>query len=479
MRRIFAHPLLFVVLVTIVVVAAIFSSVPLLWVFSLGAMIAALVALGWHLAPPVLAWIIAFNMLSVWADIATIELSNSGKIFAAIQQNLPDAIINSSWALSFLAVGMRLGLLFGRAVFGYRPNLFQHMAATNAPYSAYRITLAYAAFLPISVLLGIVSQIAPGLSQPVHVLGLLKYVLIYLLAARVIATGNNFKLLIGVLFTEIIIGSTGYFSGYKEGFFVVLIALAASKERFTFRQFAVSVAGVFLIVYISLAWTAVKMEYRTKIVGSDAITSLSWLAKNYFGGDINYRLAAIDLVERVGYTKFYALVMQSHTDGLQGIYQRAILHIIMPRMFFPDKPVLDDSAQTFQALGWSIADGTSIGLGYVAQAHIDFGFPGLLAPMVLLGAIVSIIYTCFLTRPAPLLIREAFAVACLYKALIFEANIDKQLGGMIMAFIVLLLVLRFGGGILHRWLGNQPPRKNGYIIMKPDPKPNHFESKLS
>jgi hypothetical protein len=389
-------------------------------------------------------------MLSIFADIATIELSNLGWIL--VEANLPDAIIRSSCAMVFLAIGMRSGLFLGHSLFRYRANVMWEQAASAASYSAQRISWVYVAFLPVSVLVGIVGQAVPGLQQSAHVFGLLKFALIYMLAANVFVTGRDTHLLILVIVAEIVLGSTGAWASYKEGFFVVLIALAGSPRRFSIHQLGIALAGIAVMIYLSLSWTAVKMEYRASVVGGDTWTSLTWLAGKYFGGEINYVAAATDLLERVGYNKFYAMVMEANTESIQGIYLRAFTHIITPRIFFPDKAVLDDSAETAKVLGWSIDGNTSIGLGYVAQAHIDFGFPGLLFPMIVLGAIVGTIYAYFLTRPAPLLLREAFAVACLFSSLAFAGNIDKQFGGLIMTLLVLACVLRYGAPTFDRWL---------------------------
>jgi hypothetical protein len=454
MRRVLSDPSFCLLLALTLIVTVPFSSVPGLWAASIIALIVGLAALGWHVAPPVLAWLIAINMLSILADIATIELNSIGWRYISVEANLPDAIIFSSCAMAFLAIGMRCGLFLGREMFGYRRDVLQDQAPSVASYSAHRISLAYVAFLPASVLVGIIGHAVPALSQPAHVFGLLKFVLIYLLAARVFATGRNAYLLVLVVAAEIVIGSIDGWAHFKEGFFVVLIALAASSRRFTFKQVAFMLAGIAAMVYLSLGWTAVKKEFRREIAGSGALTSLAWLADKYFGGELDFAAAAPDLLQRVGYNKFYAMIMNANTDNMQGIYQRALLHIVTPRVFFPDKAVLDDSAQTAQALGWSIDEDTSIGLGYVAQAHIDFGFPGLLVPMIVLGAITGVIYAYFLTRPAPPLIREACAVTCLFNALAFAGNVDKQLGGLIWALLVLAFALRYGAAILHRWLEN-------------------------
>ncbi len=453
MRRILSEPAFCLLLAIALYLTVLPSSTPELWATSIIAFVAALVALGWHRAPPVLVWLIAINMLTVWADIAQIELNNNGWAAVGVVANLPDAIVRSSCAIAFLAIGMRCGLLLGRKIFGYRRDAVQDQAA-NASYSVKRIALAYLAFLPISVVVGVIGQVMPGLSQPIYAFGLIKFALIYLLAARVFATGRDTYLLMLVIVVEILTGSIGGWASYKEGFFVVMIALLTTSRRFSVQQVSVAIAGVAAMLYLSLGWTAVKKEFRRNIVGSDVWTSLTWLADKYFGDEIDLGAATVDLLDRIGYNKFYAMIINANTESLQGIYYRALLHIVTPRAFFPDKAVLDDSAQTAQALGWSIMDDTSIGLGYIAQAHIDFGFPGLLAPMILLGAALGAVYAYFLTRPAPPLIREAIAVACLFNALAFAANIDKQLGGLIWALLVLAFALRFGGAILDRWLGN-------------------------
>jgi len=109
------------------------SSTPELWATSLIAFVVALMALGWHQAPPVLAWLIAINMLTIWADIGQIELNNMGWTGVGLVANLPDAIIRSSCAITFVAIGTRCGLLLGRKIFGYRSDVICDQAA-SAPY---------------------------------------------------------------------------------------------------------------------------------------------------------------------------------------------------------------------------------------------------------------------------------------------------------------------------------------------------------
>jgi hypothetical protein len=460
MKQLLSHPGFYLLLAFVLLIIVPMSTVGELWATAIIAFIAGLLALGWDKSPPVLAWVIAINMLTIFADITLIELNNADWVYIGLEPKLPDAITRSSCAIAFLAIGMRCGLLVGQKWFGY-PVVVSQDHEEAAPYPALRITAVYFAFLPVSALLASLGNTMPGLIQQIYVFGLLKFVLIYMLAAVVIASKRNGYLLFIVIATEIVLGSVSGWSSYKEGFFVVLIALAASSRRFTLGNILGAITGTAMIIYLSLAWSAVKAEFRSTVDRSDIQTALAWVAGKYFNGDIDFAAATVALLDRVGYNKFYAAVLNADTDALQGIYLRALLHVVTPRILFPEKEILDDSLQTAQAIGLRIEKNTSIGLGYIAQAQIDFGFPGLLLPMIVLGAILGSIYAYFLTRSTPRLIREAFAVACLFNSLQFAGNIDKQFGFMIMTLLVFAFILRFGGAFLHWWLADSPVAMQG------------------
>ncbi len=213
-----------------------------------------------------------------------------------------------------------------------------------------------------------------------------------------------------------------------------------------------------VVIYLSLIWTGVKQEFRSHILPKEGtLNSIAWLASKYADPDLATMKSASKLLERIGYTQFYARVLGRDTQQFGGNYERAVEHVLRPRLLFPDKAALDDSAETNSVLGLRINTAvTSIGLGYVAEAHIDFGFPGLLAPMLAIGAIVAAIYAYFLSRPAPILLCRAFGVACLFKSLRFESDINKELGGLLMVFLVMAITLRFGKSLLLRFAASEP-----------------------
>ena len=99
------------------------------------------------------------------------------------------------------------------------------------------------------------------------------------------------------------------------------------------------------------------------------------------------------LAQRWGYVDFLAATMRNvpaHVPYENGaLIGAAVMHVIEPRLLFPDKPRLDDNQLTAKYAGFRLdartSSGTSVGLGYVAELYIDFGVPGTIVVMFVLG----------------------------------------------------------------------------------------------
>ena len=435
------------------------SAVPLLWLGSLAAFLFALIVLGWDRATPVLVFLIAINMFSIWADNFNIDLTEHGLGLYPVVRNQNEAILHSSAAMAILALGMMVGQQFKKGIRdgGQPANLAEALA-----YSPSRIAFLYFAFIPLAKIISVIGSSLPGVSAWAYTFVLLKFGLIYWLALSVFTANRQYIWLVGVLISELIVGSMGFYSDYKDGFFVVLIALAESKRRLPARQLVLALAGIIVIIYMSLIWTAVKPEYRAHIYKLGTGNSIVWLANKYADPNLASWHAASTLLARIGYTKFYAMVLDRDTSEFRGIYERAV-ESLEPRLLFPKKSALNDSVLTNAVLDWKInTRTTSIGLGYVAQAYIDFGFPGLLLPIFVLGTIVGAMYTYFLTRPAPAFLCKAFGVGCLFVSFRFETDIDKALGGLFIGFLISAITLHFGKSLLLR-IAAREPRSTGAV----------------
>jgi hypothetical protein len=77
----------------------------------------------------------------------------------------------------------------------------------------------------------------------------------------------------------------------------------------------------------------------------------------------------------------------------------ALIHIVTPRVFFPNKAELpSDSDEVRKYSGVFVAgreSNTSIAFGYAPEAYIDFGIPLMFVPVFLFGVAVGLLYGLF------------------------------------------------------------------------------------
>ena len=404
-----------------------------------------------------LLWVIALNWLTVFGDVMSAELAGEVIKDRWLGPYQVEAILFTLCALLALAAGMRIGMNLVEQVI--RPIFVSDRGVSvekERNFSLHRIIALYFMSLGLVQFAGGVAHFIPSVAQPFLAVGLIKFVCIYLLAARVFESQRGYGWLILVLLLEMITGLVGFFSAYKEAFFVMFIALASSYRPITPRMWIFAAAAVLVVAWASLGWTSVKKEYRSRIYMYPIEYRLEWMKQRLLVDGINYQLALQQLFERIGYTHFYSVVLARQDNGSipTGLdyYAAAVRHIVTPRMFFPDKASLNDSKLTRQLIGLEIDKNTSIGVGYVAEAQVDFGFPGLLIPILMLGLLTGAAAKYFMTRTAPILVREAFATATCFLAFPMAQNIDKNLGGFLTAWIVMALMLRYGYPMVARWL---------------------------
>ena len=89
--------------------------------------------------------------------------------------------------------------------------------------------------------------------------------------------------------------------------------------------------------------------------------------------------------------------MLPHTDG--AIFGAALVHIVTPRIFFPNKgELMSDSDMVRKYSNMQVAGrehGTSIAFGYAAESYIDFGVPLMFAPVFAFGVFIGFMYVLF------------------------------------------------------------------------------------
>jgi hypothetical protein len=435
------------------------SSNVLLWLASGVALLIGVLLLWTQWSTPVLLWVVGMNWLPVIADIGLADLGGRN-LLETNGGYEAEAVFLSLCSMIALALGMRSGQGIFRDKLCLPEEKLQQISAARA-------LIAYFLCFPLMVGISVLMRLVPSLTQPLLAVGLVKFVIIYVLAAEIFENGQGFGWLIFVLLIETVTGLTGYFADYKEAYFVVFIAMAGSHRR---PQIGVTVFGVFsvvIVVWLSLVWTAVKPEYRMWVSGYTAQQvvvrpldeRIVWMSNHIFSKAIDFDATSETLLKRVGYTQFYADILQRLNDKIitddHSFYVKALVHVFTPRVLFPDKSDLNDSAITTALTGHKIGNNTSMSVGYTAQANVDFGVPGMFLAIFLIGVLLVAIVRYFMTRSCPLRLRQGCATACAFVPFNYGTDIDKALGFLLTGFLALATLMKFGYPLVAQWLGER------------------------
>ena len=139
----------------------------------------------------------------------------------------------------------------------------------------------------------------------------------------------------------------------------------------------------------------------------------------------------------------------------------AIRHVLMPRIFFPSKPIVDQTALTSRYTGISFGTNTSVSLGYMAETYIDFGMPGMYAPIFILGWVWGLMYRYFLVHSKFKIFGFILATAVLVNANSFGVNLVILVGGLTMSFLTMVLFMYTSVPMLMGWLSRSgAPRRS-------------------
>jgi hypothetical protein len=157
---------------------------------------------------------------------------------------------------------------------------------------------------------------------------------------------------------------------------------------------------------------------------------------------VYYPALALDLVPAV----------VPHENG--ALLWRTVLHVLTPRLFFPDKPALEsDSEMVRKYAGVWVAgadENTSIAFGYAGESYVDFGVPLMFLPVLAYGLLMGAAYRLWFLLIRRRELATAAAVVIFWLALyLFERSWTNMLG------LSLTLFGYLGGAVflLDRFLG--------------------------
>lgn len=437
-------------------IAGLFTANPLLTPFCI-LMLPVLATLLWIPGePPVLAFACGMQWLQASAAIFYANSYGRPLAFEHDGQQLELATWLSLVGILALAMGMKLAQ-WRRT---YRGD--EDVKRETLMLEPVRLLLCYVAALGIPYLVSATLALAPGLVQAVRALAMLRWIPVFLLAQVVLTRRRGYWLLGIVVVHELATGFLGFFGGFKGIFFVLLVVLPTAGYLFKGWRLVQSVLLVLAIGVFASIWTAIKPEYREFLnqgTGEQVVLvpvgeRFQKLGELIGGLDRNsIALGLEDAILRVSYVSFFAATIgnvPSHIPYEQGgLWWGAVRHVLMPRLFFPDKPAIEDSQRVVKYAGIEVAgaeQGTSISLGYMAESYIDFGPVGMFIPIFLLGMFYGMIYRYFIGHYQLRLLGFAMATSILaFGAYMIETSNIKLVGGNVTSFIVLWAFAKFCG----------------------------------
>lgn len=279
----------------------------------------------------------------------------------------------------------------------------------NKPLNFNRLLIVYGVAAVTGTILKAFVFAVPGLSQLLNGFLQMKLGFLFLLLFYSFKNRSHILLIMAIVIIEVVLSFFSYFANFKDIIFTGLVIVLLFPYRLRPLE---SIAAIFLgvgFLYIVLIWQSVKGDYRQFISGGqkaqvvvvsqdDALRKLQELSteksSNNLPKDVVY-----STVDRIGYIEFFSQATDNVPAKIDYEYGRLwkenILHVLQPRLFFPNKPAIDDSKMVNMYATKKVAtasQGTTFSLGYMAESYIDFGPVLMFVPIFFVGWLLGYIY---------------------------------------------------------------------------------------
>jgi hypothetical protein len=194
-------------------------------------------------------------------------------------------------------------------------------------------------------------------------------------------------------------------------------------------------------------WISVRQGYRDRLLTDEGYAQSRSERLNKVTTDLSSAWASRDshelssnadqFVDRLWAVYYPALALARvpsvlpHTNGQ--LLSTTIEHLVMPRIFFPEKSVLgSDSDMVRKYSGVWVAgekEHTNIAFGYAAESYVDFGVPLMFLPILVYGIVMGAVYAAFLrvVRHRDLAV-SVVTVICWLSLYLFERSWVKTVG---------------------------------------------------
>ena len=293
-------------------------------------------------------------------------------------------------------------------------------------------------------------------------LGKIKWAGLFILAYSTLQLRKGLPWLAGIVLIEIMLGMSGFFADFRLVLIVLLGAALATYGTLRARGAFAFVVGAALTLLLAVFWTSIKKDYRAFLnqdTGAQVVLQpleerLAYLANEAAEfGSREFTYGFQHLLARLSYIDFLAATMERVPQAIP--YEggarlgEAVLHVLTPRVLFPDKPELPSDTQvTAYYTGvvtavWADVN-TSISIGYLGELYIDFGIGGALLAVFLMGLASGRCYRVLRDHPgAPAFINQGLCMMLALPLATFETALIKLFGSFVMVLAAALLLQRW------------------------------------
>jgi hypothetical protein len=309
----------------------------------------------------------------------------------------------------------------------------------------------------------------PGFAQILMAMSSFKWIF-FMVYGYVAWINKKNRLILGaIIIFEFTTSLYSYFSSFKEVIFYTIILSLTFIRTISIKQLITGIVIGGLLFFLLLTWTAIKGDYRKFLNGgtkqqvievsrSEAFSKIGQKVSSLKWEDYQNVLSLF--LYRAQYILHLAKTMDRVPDLLPHEYGQVwldnITFVLEPRLFFPDKPIYEATVKTKKYTGIRYAgfkDGASFSLGYFADSYIDFGYVGMLLPLIMVALFVVIIFrVLYGFRKLNILLRYAVINVALIQFTSFEADGLFLFGQLLLMFLVFWFLSRFVLPRLQVWL---------------------------
>jgi len=352
---------------------------------------------------------------------------------------------------------------------------FQSLKDSVSKFSSEKVMYAYIASFFIASSLGSVAFAFGGLTQVIFSFVKVKWLLFLLFGYQSVLKNENRLIFYVFIGLEFVSGFLGFFSDFKTVIFFLIVLALSLIQKLEFKNVVLVIIVGFILGFLSLAWSAIKGEYRTFLNGGQrsqtvvvdndqAINKLIDLSGTVNAESLNG--SVVGFLDRLQYTYHFAKTIDRVPEILpfeHGANWLASLEFTTtPRILNPDKPNYEATVKTKKYTGLKYAgskEGVSFSLGYFPDCYIDFGLYGMMGVLLAVGMMYGFVFN-YLMKNASKNIVFNYATVCAFFLEFNALEMDSTylLGRFFASLVTFVFLVKFVFPFILKYITTATPK---------------------